>query len=821
MERIPGWLLPFVLAVTQVAVWPGIPLVTGDQLSAPAVATGVMVTVVAAVALAWRRSAPLATIGTVAAALTAGAYGAPPDALLVVSMADLIALYSVAVLRSHRVTLGVAAVLVLWQGTIFTTTTETGPDYPVEMAILLVVYASVVAFGRTRHRWHAERRTAAARLAEAEDRRARAADGERHRLARELHDVTAHHLTSIVVIASAAQRLAGTRPDLIAEAREFAARTGRDTLAALHRLVALLRLPDERPGPAGARLTELAEGFRLLGQRVSVHTEQADDLPAAITEAVCGITREALTNTLRYAPAGGVRIRLVPAAGGLELTVDDDGAHAEGVGTMGSGRGVSGMRERAAALGGTLAAGPRPGGGWRVRAVLPAATTPVPAARRRRWPGSEHVIDVALVLLALFPPVGGLLVDEDDPAVTPASLPLLVLGASVHAFPLLWRRTHPWKALGAVAATAWFVPALIAAGVVAPALGWVLLVGFGAEAVAVYSVARYGRRSELTALAIPLALFPAALATGVTMVLDTPPEDDIPFVVGVVFMSALIGCPLGVPVGGSWLTGFLARRRRTRIEAREHDAVAESTAQAIREAGLERARVAAGLRAAVLRDTSRVATSADAGDLDQVLASARAALDAMRGLLNDLREEPARGNTGERDPQPTTAALPGLAERWRGGGRQVELEVLGAGRVLPADVDLSAFRVVELLLVGDTGPVTVLVDLTGDPLRISMRPMPADEGGEIAAGLRARLAAVGGSMTTAADGLPEFHLPAPPAAPPVVQPDGIRPVEARVTQHDADDPRDAGGPRAGTIPAGSAPGTPAGDDKEVASSPSA
>ncbi|MGW4947871.1 histidine kinase [Actinoplanes sp. NPDC004185] len=803
MERIPGWLLPLVLAVTQLAVWPGIPLASDDRLSAPAVATGVTATVVATVALLWRRSAPLAALGVVAAALTVGTYGVPTDALLVVSLADLITLYSIAVLRTQRLTLGIAAAVMLWQAALIAATTGLD-EYALELVSILVVYSTVVAFGRARHRWHAERAKAAGRLAEAEDRRARAADTERHRLARELHDVTAHHLTSIVVIASAAQRLGGTRPDLVAEAREFAARTGRDTLTALHRLVALLQLPDERPGPVAARLQELAEGFRLLGQQVTVQTIP-DALPPATTEAVCGITREALTNTLRYAPAGGVRIRLAPVTDGLELTVDDDGAHTDGVTGMGSGRGITGMRERATALGGSLTAGPRPGGGWRVRAVLPVTSAPPPVPRRRQRPGAEHVIDVVVFLLTLFVPVGALLISDGDPDLAGAPVPLLILVASAHAVPVIWRRTHPWAVLVAVALTSWLLPALIAAGLVAPALGWVMLAGLGAEAVAVYAVARYAPRNNLTALAIPAALTAAVLATGFTMALDAPPEEGMPFVAWVVFMSAVIGCPFGVPMVGSWLAGFLVRRRRTKLEAREHDLVAVSTAQAIWEAGLERARVAAGLQAAVLRDTARVATAADAGDLDQVLTSARTALDAMRGLLNGLRAEPdpAR-DTGDRDPQPTTAALPGLADRWRGHGRDVGLEIIGAGRVLPADVDLSAFRVVELLLAGDTGPVSVRVELSGDPVRISMRPMPADEGGEIAAGLRARLAAVGGSMATAGDGLPEILLPAPPAG-----------------HLGGSSPDGEGGGPAGTIPADDGPGRPAGDDKEVASSPSA
>src|SRR5690349_1981815 len=228
MERISGWLLPFTLAVIQLAVWPGRPLAAGDPVSATAVTTGVAAILVAAVALLWRRSAPVAVAGIVAGALTVGTLGVSPDAMLVVSAADLIALFSVAALRPVRTAVAVAAGIIVWQCILaaFAGGLSLDADYAGEVGTIAVLYPAVVAFGRARHRWRAERDTAAARLAEAEDRRARAADTERHRLARELHDVTAHHLTSIVVIASAAQRLGPTRPDLVAEARTFAARTG-------------------------------------------------------------------------------------------------------------------------------------------------------------------------------------------------------------------------------------------------------------------------------------------------------------------------------------------------------------------------------------------------------------------------------------------------------------------------------------------------------------------------------------------------------------------------------------------------------------------
>ncbi|AGZ43232.1 histidine kinase [Actinoplanes friuliensis] len=781
MKRIPVWLLPLALAVVQLAVWPGVPLLLDDRLSGLAVATGVTLTLVVAGALLWRRSSPLTVLAIVVVAITVGTFGVPQDALLTISLADLIVLFGVAVLRPARLTFGVTAGVIAWQSVlIVVATADTDPEYPFEIAMVVVVYATVVAFGRARRRWHRERAEAAVRLAEAEDRRAQAADTERHRLARELHDVTAHHLTSIVVIASAAQRLGDTRPDLVAEARDFAARTGRETLDALHRLVALLRLPDERPGPAALRLAELAEGFRLLGQQVTVRTDPGE-LPSPATEAAVGITREALTNTLRYAPGSAVRIELTAVPGGTELIVDDDGARAEGVADLGSGRGVAGMRERATALGGTLTAGPRAGGGWRVRALLPQAGAV--AAVRRRWrPGAEHVIDFFVLGLVLLLPVGSLLVD-DDPDVDQASLPLLLLLVLAHAAPLVWRRRRPWGVLAVVAATSWAWPALIVADLVAPSLGWVMLTGLSAETAAVYAVARYGRRPGLSGLSIPAALVPMALATGATLALDPGPDDaGVPLAAVIVIMAIVTGIPFGLTVTAAWLAGYLARRRHTRVLTQEYDAVAASTFHAIAAAGAERARVAAGLREAVLRDTERVATAAADGDLDQVLESARAALDAMRGLLNGLREEPdANRDAQGRDPQPTTAALPGLADRWRGGGRQVHLDIRGAGRKLPADVDLSAFRVLELLLAGDTGPVAVWADLTGDPLRLAVRPMPPDEGGEVSAGLRARLAAVGGSMGTAADGQPEILLPAP-------HPDGTRPVEATADEEVASSP---------------------------------
>ncbi|MGA5298784.1 histidine kinase [Nucisporomicrobium flavum] len=761
MERTPVWLLPAALAVLQLAAWPGLAYATGEHVTATSAATAVALTVTVAAALLWRRTAPIATTGVVVAAMTVADLGLPPDSLTVITVADLVMLYGIAVRRPQRTALATAAALVVWQAALVAGDDELGGDFPAALAVLVVVYTGVAALGRARHRWYADRADAATRLAEAEERRSRAADTERHRLARELHDVTAHHLTSIVVIASAAQRVGATRPELVAEARDFAARTGRETLTALQRLVALLQEPGV-PAPGGG-LTELADGFRRLGQRVTV--EGTHPMGPVVAEAAYGIAREALTNTLRYAPGASVTVGLTGTPDGVRLTVADDGpagATPDGsAARLGSGRGIAGMRERAAALGGTLEAGPRPGGGWQVDALLPADAAPVPGGVRR--PGPDSVIDAAVLLLALGAPAAGLLValEGDLPAGAASLAALALIG---HALPLAWRRSRPWTVLAAVLVTGWVWPLLLAARLLTITHGWIAVTGAGAEVLAVHAVARYGRRPGLTWLAMPAVLGCVVSAVSLMLVLDPPEDTAAPAPATFLIMAIAGGIPLSFPVFGAWLAGFLTRRRRERVRAREDHAVAAATAWALAEAGAERARVAAGLREAVLRDTARVPEAADRGDLDAVVGAARTALDGMRGLLNDLRDAPAGGDQA-RAPQPTLAALPALVDRWRAGGRTVGLEITGTGRRLSTDLDVSAYRVVELLLAGDTGPVRVRVDLTGDPLRLAVIPMPEDAGGEVAAGLRARLAAVGGSLAADEDGNTEILIPAPQDGP--------------------------------------------------------
>lgn len=765
MSRVPAWLLPAALALADLAVWPGAPLLRGEPVSPAAAAASTAITLVVAAALCGRRRRPVVVAVVVLVALAAGTWGLPENAQLVAPLADLVAVFSVAVRRRLRTTLTLVGASVAGQAVLWGLTEGFGSSYVWEMATVVAFYAVLVAAGRGRARWHADRAAAAARLADAEQRRARAADTERHRLARELHDVSAHHLTSIVVSASAAQRLAAKRPELAAEALQFAARTGRDTLDALRSLVAILAAPGP---PTAPELDDLVRDFRTVGQPITLQAPDAAPGPAAAA-AAHGIIREALTNTLRYAPGAPVAITLTRTGAHLLLTVDNDApppagpvpgdeAGEAGAGGLGGGRGITGMRERAAVLGGDVEAGPRDGGGWRVRAVLPDAPgRPVPAGRSP----ADLVIDAALVVLVLGGPVAALSSLLTDPGLpAPGQVALVVLTALAHAVPLLWRRRRPWTVLAAVTGTALLWPVLIGTGLLPPGAGWLVFAGCGADLAAVYATGRYGHRPVRDWWAVPAGLAALAGATGVVLARQPPPpgEPDPGVLALAPVMTALAGFAYLLPVLAAWLAGYAVQARRRGVRDREESAVAVSTFWAHNSAWAERARVAAGLRAAVLQHTGAMTAAAEAGDLDGVLASARAALDAMRGLLNGLRGGPAADDV--RDPQPTLAAAAGLAARWQANGRDLDVAVTGTGRALPADVDLSAYRVVELLLAAGTGPARLRADVTGDEVRIVIAPPPDDPDGEIAAGLRARAAAVGGMIVPGTEEL-EVRLPAP------------------------------------------------------------
>lgn len=237
---------------------------------------------------------------------------------------------------------------------------------------------------------HDQRRTAATlaeRNVELEQlRRVEAAQAivdERTRIARELHDVVAHHLTALIVRAQATDRVAKTRSDDNGETLRWIVDTARDALTATRQTVRVLRSdgndgPELAPGPSLADLPGMAERMQAAGLDVSLQvTTNLPPLDQQTELAAVRITQEALTNTLRHAHARRAVVSLHVSGDGVVLGIDDDGNGDRAPAGSLRGHGLVGMRERATSCGGSLHLGPSPLGGWQVRAWLPVVPTSV------------------------------------------------------------------------------------------------------------------------------------------------------------------------------------------------------------------------------------------------------------------------------------------------------------------------------------------------------------------------------------------------------------------------------------------------------------
>ncbi|GAA1886177.1 histidine kinase [Streptantibioticus ferralitis] len=237
-----------------------------------------------------------------------------------------------------------------------------------------------------------ERAVRAERTREEEARR-RVAE-ERMRIARELHDVVAHHIALVNVQAGVAAHVMDSRPDQAKKALAHVREASSSALDELRATVGLLRQAGDpeapmEPAPCLAELDRLIEGFTRTGLRAEVVTEGmadgAEPLPATVDLTAYRVIQESLTNVHKHAGAGAhVRVRIARGHTGVEITVLDDGGGrpVAADGEHGGGHGLMGMRERAAALGGRFEAGPRPEGGFRVFVRLP-STTPAPVAAGR------------------------------------------------------------------------------------------------------------------------------------------------------------------------------------------------------------------------------------------------------------------------------------------------------------------------------------------------------------------------------------------------------------------------------------------------------
>ncbi|MBC2903602.1 sensor histidine kinase [Streptomyces cupreus] len=221
-----------------------------------------------------------------------------------------------------------------------------------------------------------ERQEAATRLA---------VEHERARIARELHDIVTHNVSVMVIQAGAARKVMDAAPDRAREALLAVEAGGRTAMAELRHVMGLLTMDGEAgdraegsdpglaPQPGLAQVPALVDRVRATGVPVELTvTGTPAALPAGADLAAYRVVQEALTNVVRHASGARVRVTVEHTGDGVRVEVSDSGGTAAGVGVPEGGRGLIGLRERLAVYGGTLDAGTRPTGGFRVRAMVPA-----------------------------------------------------------------------------------------------------------------------------------------------------------------------------------------------------------------------------------------------------------------------------------------------------------------------------------------------------------------------------------------------------------------------------------------------------------------
>ena len=254
--------------------------------------------------------------------------------------------------------------------------------------LALIAFGTSVLLGRAKRIQVEETRTGQLTIAE-----------ERVRIARELHDIVAHSVTLMTVQVAAARRVAKTKPDAAEHALVAAEETGRQSLAELRRIVAILRSADASieaasprepsssngggsgvadPLPGLVDLDRLIDGFRDAGLTVDFEiTGEQPDASASVGLAIYRVVQESLTNVVRHAGAATAKVSVLYAPDAISVWVEDNGRRLAGpaarsAGKPSDGHGLVGMRERVVAAGGTLDAGPKPNGaGWQVHAQVP------------------------------------------------------------------------------------------------------------------------------------------------------------------------------------------------------------------------------------------------------------------------------------------------------------------------------------------------------------------------------------------------------------------------------------------------------------------
>lgn len=341
-----------------------------------------------ALPLVWRRRWPFSM--SLVSGLLALLYGISSLPDPPVAYAGLVALYSAAAYASRRLAHTAGAIAFVGIGVAMIIDWPRA-DYQ-DVAVNYLIFATAWLLGNTA-------RTRRERAVELEERavqaeRTRTAEAqravveERNRIAREMHDVVAHHVSLMVVQAEAGPVVIDHDPARAVQSFNYISATGKAALVEMRRLLGVLREDDtahagpggqRAPQPGVAQIPALIDSVRAAGLHVDLDTTgAARPLPPAVDLSAYRLLQEALTNVSRHAGPAHVRVRVHHGEDGLDLEVTDDGIGSAGdVGDSADGHGLVAMRERVALVGGSLTVGPRAGGGWQVSAHLPLVTAAV------------------------------------------------------------------------------------------------------------------------------------------------------------------------------------------------------------------------------------------------------------------------------------------------------------------------------------------------------------------------------------------------------------------------------------------------------------
>jgi signal transduction histidine kinase len=361
-------LKPVLVDILLAAVLTGLTVATlAGQTDGPTYWAAALLVGLTVAPIALRQRAPVLTMAVIVAALAASSllgYGDFPSG----GMGMIVAMFTVATLRPRSVaaimfatTLGVIALVYL---------TAAGGIIWSQVCQSVVVMLGAWGLGESTRRWsrRAERLAAQAVRAVAE---------ERVRIARELHDSVAHHMSVVSLQAGVAEYVVDADLPMAKKAIATVGDAGREALLDMRRLLDVLRVdgPEEadyRPSPGLAQLDEVVGRTRNAGLPVEVVVSgQVRTLPAGTDLCAYRVVQESLTNILKHAGPASARVELDYGERLLELMIKDDGAKAQPYGESPTSHGIRGMRERAELYGGVLTAGPTKEGGFAVTLRLP------------------------------------------------------------------------------------------------------------------------------------------------------------------------------------------------------------------------------------------------------------------------------------------------------------------------------------------------------------------------------------------------------------------------------------------------------------------